>query len=156
MSFTYFPGGQALANPTWQHPFTSLISGPTNSGKSFFVRRLLESQRICPPVALTILCYGQYQPLFDEMKETGRPARITCLPCRPPRRRNVEPNGSAAKTDRNRRPHATEWIRSAHNQTVRARLSPLQLECDQYRPKPVLQRPRNANYQFELYLYSGV
>ena len=50
----------------WVHPFTSVISGPTGSGKSVFVRRLVHNIRLMmTPIPDRILwCYGEYQTLY--------------------------------------------------------------------------------------------
>lgn len=56
-----------------KHPFTYLITGPTGSGKTMFIKRLIETsqQNTHPPPQTITYCYGQYQRLFDEMKESG-------------------------------------------------------------------------------------
>lgn len=51
---------------------TICVAGCTNSGKSFFVRRLLEQQQdmfVSKPYEI-LYCYGIYQPLFAEMEQT--------------------------------------------------------------------------------------
>jgi len=50
----------------WVHPFTSVISGPTGSGKSVFVRRFVHNIRhMMTPIPDRILwCYGEYQTLY--------------------------------------------------------------------------------------------
>ena len=50
----------------WVHPFTSVISGPTGSGKSVFVRRFVHNiQHMMTPIPHRILwCYGEYQTLY--------------------------------------------------------------------------------------------
>ena len=54
----------------FQAPFTMQVVGGTSSGKSFFTKRLLEnaSQMIHPAPDRTIYCYGEWQPMFREMK----------------------------------------------------------------------------------------
>ena len=54
----------------FQAPFTMQVVGGTSSGKSFWTKRLLEnaSQMIYPPVDKTIYCYGEWQPMFEEME----------------------------------------------------------------------------------------
>jgi len=49
------------------HPFTALVAGPTGSGKSTFVFKLIEnaSVAISPPPSRIVYCYGEYQPAFD-------------------------------------------------------------------------------------------
>ena len=55
-----------------QAPFTCIIAASTGSGKTYFVKRLLENAEtmINPAPVNIIYCYGQYQPLYDEMKRT--------------------------------------------------------------------------------------
>jgi hypothetical protein len=50
----------------WVHPFTSVISGPTGSGKSVFVRRFVHNIRhMMTPISDRILwCYGEYQTIY--------------------------------------------------------------------------------------------
>ena len=50
------------------HPFTALVAGPTGSGKTRFVFRLIENARtmIDPPPRRIVYCYGEYQRLFDD------------------------------------------------------------------------------------------
>ena len=51
-----------------RHPFTALVAGPTGSGKTRFVFRLIENARttIDPPPRRIVYCYGEYQKLFDK------------------------------------------------------------------------------------------
>ena len=50
-----------------QHPFTCKISGPTGSGKTVFMLKLIRhaQQVITPPPERIIYCYGEYQKVFD-------------------------------------------------------------------------------------------
>jgi hypothetical protein len=50
----------------WVHPFTSVISGQTGSGKSVFVRRFVHNIRhmLTPLPARILWCYGEYQTLY--------------------------------------------------------------------------------------------
>ena len=49
------------------HPFTCIVSSPTDSGKSVFTLKLIEhAQEIISPLPERILfCYGEYQKIFD-------------------------------------------------------------------------------------------
>src|ERR1700743_3332712 len=49
-------------------PFTCVVSGPTGSGKSVFVQRLLKHAQtvISPPPERILYCYGGYQEIFSE------------------------------------------------------------------------------------------
>jgi hypothetical protein len=50
-----------------RHPFTAVVSGPTGSGKTAFVFKLIENMKemITPTPSKVVYCYGEYQPLFD-------------------------------------------------------------------------------------------
>lgn len=54
-----------------KHPFTMLIAGPTGSGKTHFVRNLINSAKIrCdPPPTKISYFYGEYQEIFNSMPE---------------------------------------------------------------------------------------
>ena len=55
-----------------RHPFTMLIAGPTGSGKTVWVQRLLENPENCSDPAPTSItyCYGEYKPIFSTFKNT--------------------------------------------------------------------------------------
>jgi hypothetical protein len=55
-------------DPHFQHPFSCLIAGPTGSGKTQFVKRLLTEgeNAICGAPEDILWCYGEYQPTFQE------------------------------------------------------------------------------------------
>ena len=59
-------------DPRWKHPFPAIVAGPTCCGKSHFVKHLLESgeKLIDGAPENIILCYGIYQPAYDEMLRT--------------------------------------------------------------------------------------
>ena len=54
----------------WVHPFTSLIAGPTGSGKSVFVKRFVSNiKHMMTPMPDRILwCYGEYQTLYGTVE----------------------------------------------------------------------------------------
>ena len=57
----------------FQHPATMMIVGPTQSGKSNFVEKLLQSALIKFPCRKAIrihVFYTQWQPLYDRLQET--------------------------------------------------------------------------------------
>ena len=60
-----------VALPKLIHPFTCLVAGPTGSGKTSFLKKLLElkNEKIyqCPEKILW--CYSQWQPLYATMKD---------------------------------------------------------------------------------------
>ena len=52
-----------------QHPFSCVISGPSNSGKTYFVKMLLvnASNVICNKIDNVVYIYNCWQPLYDEL-----------------------------------------------------------------------------------------
>ena len=58
----------------FKHPFSMLVSGPSGSGKSVWTKKLLLSSLIQPSPERIIWCYGQWQPLYDNIR--GRIQRI--------------------------------------------------------------------------------
>ncbi len=50
-----------------QHPFSCVISGPSNSGKTYFVKRLLENglNMISKKIENIVYIYNCWQPLYD-------------------------------------------------------------------------------------------
>lgn len=54
--------------PKLKHPSTCMISGPTGSGKTFFIKRLIEEKMLTPMPQHIVYCYGAYQPLFNTLK----------------------------------------------------------------------------------------
>ncbi len=55
-----------------QHPFTCIVAGCTQSGKTVWVKTLLENAQttINPSPQRIIWCYGQWQPLYFDMVRT--------------------------------------------------------------------------------------
>jgi len=58
-------------DPRFTHPFTAIIAGPSQSGKSMFCMRLIRNARECitPPPERIVYCYSVNQPLFDQFPE---------------------------------------------------------------------------------------
>jgi GTPase SAR1 family protein len=56
--------------PRWKHPFTALIAGPTGSGKTVFVHKLLVHlpDMVDPTPEEIIWCYREWQPMYENMK----------------------------------------------------------------------------------------
>lgn len=52
----------------FEHPFTMLIAGPTQSGKTTWFKQVLESNRIRPQPQRILWFYAQWQPLYESMK----------------------------------------------------------------------------------------
>ena len=55
-----------------QHPFTYIVAECTRSGKTVWVKTLLEDAQktISPPPQRIIWCYGQWQPSYFDMMKT--------------------------------------------------------------------------------------
>lgn len=60
----------------FQHPFTAMICGPTQCGKTQFLVRLLEhiDSMIHPKIQNIIYCYGSWQPVFKVIQN-----QIPCI-----------------------------------------------------------------------------
>ena len=54
---------------TFKHPFSMVVSGPSGSGKSVWTKKLLLSSLIQPSPERIIWCYGQWQPLYDNIRK---------------------------------------------------------------------------------------
>jgi hypothetical protein len=54
-----------------KHPFTCTVAGPSSSGKTWFVFRLIkhEDRLIVSPPEKILYCYGEFQPSFSEFPE---------------------------------------------------------------------------------------
>lgn len=54
-----------------KHPFTCTVAGPTWSGKTEFIFRLirLANETIDPPPEKIMYCYGEFQPSFADFPE---------------------------------------------------------------------------------------
>ena len=60
----------AQMDPRLKHPFTGVIAGPTGSGKTQFVKRLIladGNSLIEPTIDNIIWCYGEYQDAYDHL-----------------------------------------------------------------------------------------
>ena len=62
-------GVKSIYIPKLIHPFTCMVAGPTGSGKSVFIRRLVrqKNERISPPPERIVWCYSEWQPLYESM-----------------------------------------------------------------------------------------
>ena len=54
---------------TFQHPFSMMVTGPRQSGKTEWTRKLLLSPLIQPPPERILWCLGQWQPLYEELQK---------------------------------------------------------------------------------------
>ena len=57
-------------NFKFEHPFTCLVSGPTGSGKTWLISKILQNSlfMINPIPKRIVYCYTRFQPKFDELK----------------------------------------------------------------------------------------
>ena len=53
-----------------QHPFSMLVAGPSNSGKSTLLKKILENNMIVPAPNFIVWYYKIWQPLYQEMQHT--------------------------------------------------------------------------------------
>ena len=56
-------------NTLWQHPFNCMLSGPTQSGKTEFVKKFIKhvDQMMFPVPEEIIWCYGAWQKGYEEL-----------------------------------------------------------------------------------------
>ncbi len=62
-----------MSSHVFMGPTTIMISGCTSSGKTTWVKRVLEHKEDLfdsPPPHRVLYCYAEWQPLFDDMKDT--------------------------------------------------------------------------------------
>ena len=59
---------------TFQHPFSMMVTGPSQSWKTEWTRKLLLLPLIQPPPERILWCFGQWQPLYEELQK-----RIPCI-----------------------------------------------------------------------------
>jgi hypothetical protein len=60
--------GKTLEKMTFQHPFSMVVSGPSVSGKTEWTRTLLLSNLVRQPPERIIWCFGQWQPLYEDLQ----------------------------------------------------------------------------------------
>ena len=53
-----------------KHPFTALLAGPTQSGKTTLIKKIIyyHKELIFPNIARIIYCYSRWQQVYEEMK----------------------------------------------------------------------------------------
>jgi hypothetical protein len=86
------PSGKLMGHfMPWVHPFTSVISGPTGSGKSVFVRRFVHNIRhMMTPIPDRILwCYGEYQTVYGTVDGVDFQHRLPDLDTLDPRNKHL-------------------------------------------------------------------
>ena len=65
-----------------QHPFSMIISGPSSSGKTFFVKTVIENadQLISRPIENIVYVYSCWQPVYDQLLQIREIRFIEGLP----------------------------------------------------------------------------
>jgi len=61
-----------IDNFCFEHPSTILLSGPTKSGKTTLLSKILKNSNkglICPPPQRIMYCYSVWQKAFEEMRK---------------------------------------------------------------------------------------
>ena len=70
----YTDQSQPLKEMTFRHPFSMMVTGPSGSGKTEWTRKLLLSLLVQPPPERILWCFGQWQPLYEDLQK-----RIPCI-----------------------------------------------------------------------------
>ena len=70
----YTDQSQPLKKMTFRHPFSMMVTGPSGSGKTEWTRKLLLSSLVQPPPERILWCFGQWQPLYEDLQK-----RIPCI-----------------------------------------------------------------------------
>ena len=70
----YTDQSQPLKEMTFRHPFSMMVTGPSGSGKTEWTRKLLLSSLVHPPPERILWCFGQWQPLYEDLQK-----RIPCI-----------------------------------------------------------------------------
>lgn len=66
----------------FRHPFTCCVCGPTRSGKTEWVKRLVTNVNslVCPEPVKILWCYKEYQPSYDDLAYVPNLELIEGLP----------------------------------------------------------------------------
>ena len=63
----------SLAPFQLKHEFTMVVAGPSKSGKTEFVKNLINNAHwISPPPERVVWCYREWQPAYESLKERVR------------------------------------------------------------------------------------
>ena len=65
----------SIANHQFKHPFACLIAGPSQSGKSTLLSRILENNDslIAPSPTKIVYCYARWSDAFNKLREISPP-----------------------------------------------------------------------------------
>ena len=66
---------------TFVHPFTAILAGPTECGKTMFIFRFIREVKhlMTPPPEKIVYCYGEYQSVFAEHPQVEFHEGLPCL-----------------------------------------------------------------------------
>ena len=69
-------------DPRLKNPFLMIIAGPTNSGKTLFVQKLINNRYkfLYPKLDEIIYCYSEWQPVYNELVKLDNITFIDGLP----------------------------------------------------------------------------
>ena len=128
----------------WVHPFTTVISGPTGSGKSVFVRRFVHNiKHMMTPIPDRFLwCYGEYQTVYGTVDGVNFQQGLPDLNTLDPREKTF---------NHPRRPHGRNGSKSSF--FVYEEESPQKHQCHVHRSESVSSRktPWNNKSQCPLH-----
>jgi hypothetical protein len=63
-----------------KHPFTGIVSGPTGSGKTYFIRELLKHKPFDVVFEEVLWCYSEWQPMYRDIQATFHEGLLATLP----------------------------------------------------------------------------
>ena len=77
-----FVDSKSLSTFVFQSPFTALIAGPTQAGKTTFLKKVLNSnsEYIFPQTTKIIYCYARWQDVYDQLLLTVNPKMFLINP----------------------------------------------------------------------------
>jgi hypothetical protein len=64
----------------FKHPFTGIVLGPTGSGKTYFVRELLNIKPFDVKFGEVLWCFREWQPMYRDIQETFHEGLLETLP----------------------------------------------------------------------------
>ena len=97
-----------------------MVTGPSGSGKTEWTRKLLLSSLVQPPPERILWCFGQWQPLYEDLQKRipciefirGIPDYLDNAQFMDPSKRNLLPTFLIIRsTDNKLRPWQEEFIR---------------------------------------------
>jgi hypothetical protein len=73
---------QCFDHPLFLHPFTSILAGPSKSGKTEFAKKFIKNldHLVCPVPEQVLWCYSEWQPTYFEFMKNPKVKLIEGLP----------------------------------------------------------------------------